>query len=201
MTTAPRIDMAMSELRALVTKAARGAGLGWGHAEEAGWAAEWLARRGLPAADWATLWLAHCVAGGQGPVTIGAALADRFASADGPLPMEPLPDDLPAPGYLLPFLHLIARERGPVALCADGIAVATVDPDGGVAFGPGWAQASAGWSIAPATEIPTTDATTTSRALVSASVIDCLDGLALRTTVPPSDASRRNAGAASSDND
>ncbi|MEZ5756125.1 MAG: DUF3726 domain-containing protein [Paracoccaceae bacterium] len=200
MTTAP-IDMALSELRALVTKAARGAGLGWGHAEEAGWAAEWLARHGLPAADWATLWLARCVAGGEGPVTIGAALADRLAPEGGPLPQDALPDYLPAPGYLLPFLHLIARARGAIAIRAGGIAVATVDPDGGVTFGPGWAQASAGWSIAPATEPPTTDAPTTTRALVSASVIDCLDGLALRTTVPPSDASRRNAGAASSDND
>ena len=54
------IDLAHSELRALVTKAARGAGLAWGLAEEAGWAADWLARRSLPAGDWAAIWLATC---------------------------------------------------------------------------------------------------------------------------------------------
>ena len=76
------IDLSHSELRSLITKAARGAGLAWGLAEEAGWAAEWLARRGFPAADWAAHWLSSAVAGGPTPVALGAALAERL----GPVP-------------------------------------------------------------------------------------------------------------------
>ena len=75
------VTLALSELRALIIKAARGAGLSWGMAEEAGWAAEWLARRGLPAADGATLWLDARLRGGQDPVETGVALADQLAAA------------------------------------------------------------------------------------------------------------------------
>ena len=64
------IDLAHSELNGLVTKAARGAGLSWGLAEEAGWAAEWLSRRGLPAAAWAAEWLAQHVSSGDDDVAL-----------------------------------------------------------------------------------------------------------------------------------
>jgi hypothetical protein len=188
--------LALSELRALVTKAARGAGLAWGLAEEAGWAADWLARRGLPAADWATLWLQTSVQGQPGPVESGAGLADRLASAGPALTPEALADDLCAPGYLLPFLHRIAQHRGAVALRAPLGLAAEVSGAGDVVFGPGWASATRGWRLVPAdTPRPT------GRPIVTASVIDCLEGLALRTTVPPSTQSRRDAGSASDDTD
>lgn len=190
------IDMAHSELRSLVTKAARGAGLPWGHAEEAGWAADWLARRALPAGEWAARWLAASLEGRPGPIEIGTALSDRLADTALPLSVECLPDGLPAPGYLLPFLHRIAERRGSISIMdALGPAVC-VDPDGTVAFGPSWSDTPRNWCVTDCTH-----PADPSRVLVTPSLIDCLETLALRTTVPPSEASRRNAGSATTDND
>lgn len=190
------IDMAMSELRSLVTKAARGAGLSWGLAEEAGWAAEWLARRGLPAGSWAALWLAHAVKGAPDPVTFGAALADRFSGATDPLPPQEVPEGLPSPGYLLPFLATIAQHRGPLEIATPAAMAASIAPDGTITLGPCWSDHPQDWRIQPA---PAQQDRT--RARLSPSLIDCLETLALRTTVPPSAASRRDAGAATTDND
>jgi hypothetical protein len=131
------VTLALSELRSLITKAARGAGLSWGLAEEAGWAAEWLARRGMPAADWATLWLAARLEGDVTPVEIGASLADEFAS-DPAMQDIALPDGLVAPGYLLPFLHRIAQAGNPVSIASPLGQVALVSVAGDVAFGPSW---------------------------------------------------------------
>jgi len=168
------IDLSHSELRSLITKAARGAGLAWGLAEEAGWAAEWLARRGFPAADWAAHWLSSAVAGGP----------------------QSLPDALLAPGYLLPFLARIAQSRGDLALTTTLGLAAEIGADGTLRFGPGWSDRTLGWTLAHVvTELAG------QRPRVSTSVLDCLDGLALRTTVPPSDLSRRQAGSATPDDD
>lgn len=190
----PLIDLSRSELRSLVTKAARGAGLAWGLAEEAGWAADWLARRGLPAADWAALWLVDVMEGRPNAVALGVQLADHQASA--PPDPHPVPDDLAAPGYLLPFLHQIATRHGPVTLSGPVGRAAEVDPDGSVRFGPDWSGRTKGWSVGPSLSI-----NSPARALVSAVVIECLDGLALRTTVPATDQSRRDAGSSRTDND
>jgi hypothetical protein len=190
------IDMAHSELRSLVTKAARGAGLPWGHAEEAGWAADWLARRALPAGEWAACWLATAVEGRPGPVEIGTALSDRLADIDLPLSVEWLPDDLPAPGYLLPFLHRIAERRGSISIMDAIGMVVRVNPDGTVAFGPSWSDTPRNWHV-----IDRNHTADPSRVRVTPSLIECIETLALRTTVPASDASRRNAGSATTDND
>lgn len=190
------VDMAHSELRSLITKAARGAGLSWGHAEEAGWAADWLARRALPAGEWAARWLAATVEGRPSPIEIGTALSDRLADTDLPLSMEPLPDSLPAPGYLLPFLHRIAERRGSISVFDAVGTVVRVNPDGTVVFGPSWSDTPRNWCVTDC--IHPADP---SRVRVTPSLIECLETLALRTTVPPSEASRRNAGAATTDND
>lgn len=193
--TAP-LDLARSELRLLITKAARGAGLSWGLAEEAGWAADWLARARMPAAEWAADWLAAACAGRPDPVTAGVALADAAAGCDRGFTGGPVPEGLTAPGYLLPFLHRIAIRHGAVDL-SDGVGhAATVLPDGAVRFGPVWAPVAIGWRLHPA-QIPVP----TTRVQTPASVVECLEGLALRTTVPASATSRRDAGSALSDND
>lgn len=190
------IDLSHSELRSLITKAARGAGLAWGLAEEAGWAAEWLARRGFPAADWAAHWLSSAVAGGLTPVALGAALADDFAKGPAAFPPQSLPDALLAPGYLLPFLARIAQNRGDLALTTTLGLAAEIGADGTLRFGPAWSDRTLGWTLAQGvTEVAG------QRPRVSTSVLDCLDGLALRTTVPPSDLSRRQAGSATPDDD
>lgn len=188
--------LAHSEVNALVTKAARGAGLSWGMAEEAGWAAEWLARGGLPAAVWAAEWVAGAVEGGPAPVEVGVGISDAISGDDAAFPSLRLPDGLVAPGYLLPFLHLVSIRFGRMELATPSGLAARVDPDATVTFGPGWSNVTAGWSVRIAGGH---DASC--RPGVPASVVDCLRGLALRTTVPPSEASRRHAGSESDDND
>ena len=190
------LDMAQSELRSLVTKAARGAGASWGLAEEAGWATEWLARRGLPAAQWAETWLADTEAGRPDPVGVGAILADRLTTQTVVLHPESLPEDLSAPGYLLPFLHLIAARHGTVAVLGPFGSVVQVTGDGTVVFGPAWSDRTRSWRLCLAQP---TDCT--SRAAIPRTAAENLGRLALRITVPPSEVSRRNAGAATSDND
>lgn len=97
------VNMALSEVRSLVTKAARGAGMNWGMAEEAGWAADWLARRAMPAAEWATLWLAKVLEGRPNAVEVGVGLADRMAAEGGNFAAVQLPDDLFRPGLCPAF--------------------------------------------------------------------------------------------------
>lgn len=193
------VDLSLSELRAVVTKAARGAGLAWGLAEEAGWAAEWLARRGMPAADWATEWLAARLDGGVSPVEVGAALSDSHADGT-PFQGIALPDGLVAPGYLLPFLHRLARPERSVLVIAEAAWVLRVSAKGGVAFGPGWQGLTQGWRLSDTDEARPPQIAAP-RLAVSASVLECLDGLALHTTVPESESSRRDAGATGGDND
>lgn len=196
MLTTDAVVLSPSEVRALVLKAARGAGLHWGFAEEAGWAAEWLARRSLPAAPWATVWLGGAVSGRLGPVEVGVALADRLADGAGLTAPEPIPDGLEAPGYLLPFLHLIAAARGAQELVAGADRAARVEPDGTVLFGPAWSSVTSGWMI-----VQSRSRGDCTRLPVSVSVVECLEVLALRTTVPSSAASRQDAGACAPDND
>ena len=184
----------LSELRDLVAKAACGAGLDWGLAEEAGWAAEWLARRGMPAAGWAALWLAARLAGQVSPVEVGIRLADS------PRDIDALPDGLVAPGYLLPFLHRIAGRRGPVAVRSQQGPAALVQPDGQVVFGPCWQPLSNGWTCSIVGGTPSV-AAAPSRPTVPRPTLEVLANFALRTTVPASDASRRGAGSATGDND
>lgn len=193
------VTLALSELRSLVTKAARGAGLSWGLAEEAGWAAEWLARRGLPAADWATIWLAARIDGAVSPVEVGAALADACAGASA-IRDKALPDDLVAPGYLLPFLHRIAQSGSAVSITSGSVPVARVSGSGEVAFGPSWQMRSDGWRLSDPGDAGAPPVLA-GRPAVSGSVLKCLEGLALSTTVPRSDSSRQDAGSSGGDND
>jgi hypothetical protein len=193
------VTLALSELRGLITKAARGAGLSWGLAEEAGWAAEWLARRGMPAADWATIWLAARMEGRVSPVEIGAALVD--AGTETPASRDKaLPDGLAAPGYLLPFLHRIAQAGSAVSIASPLGQVARVSGAGEVVFGPAWQLQSDRWHLSDAGDAGSGSGLA-GRPSVPGSVLECLDGIALWTTVPRSETSRRDAGSAGGDND
>ena len=49
--TSAAVCCSFNEVETLSVKATRGAGLGWGHAEDLGRAARWLAERGF---DWAS---------------------------------------------------------------------------------------------------------------------------------------------------
>lgn len=120
--------VSFNELDAVVRKAFRGAGYHWGEAEEAGKAALWLAQNRLaPAALTLSLlqsadgnvdnlrpspdWRSWASGGGAiCPLLAGIALADSAASiVDGDSVGFA---SLHAPGFLLPFLAQLTRERG-----------------------------------------------------------------------------------------
>jgi len=213
-----------SEIEALCAKAARGAGMAWGLAEEAGFAAAWLAARGVDGpralADhlaWAEgrPWQEICPTVSPGawkapgggvlcPVALGATLCDFCTLPDAALDED---DGLGVgpvsrPVMLLPFLAAMAERLGhAITLSWPGgrLVVAT---SGGMA---GALPALAGLARAPLTLSRSADPAgaepVAPRQDVSRDTIDRLDALALKTTVPPSASSRADAGAGGSDND
>ncbi|MDX2205258.1 MAG: DUF3726 domain-containing protein [Hyphomicrobiaceae bacterium] len=125
------MSLSFNEIEAAALKAARGAGFSWGLAEEAGFAARWLAERGL---DWLPALLAVCEAQlSRGETTVGLSghLLGPGAGSDSlcPLRVGAWIADLGAVGedgyevhklrhpiLLLPFLDLASRQAGPIAL-------------------------------------------------------------------------------------
>ena len=75
------MSWSLGEVAALVLKAARGAGLDWGVAEELAWAVRWLSARGQPGAEAAAVLLA--AGPGQSSLALGMALADSGGPAAG----------------------------------------------------------------------------------------------------------------------
>lgn len=215
--------LSRSEIEALCAKAARGAGMAWGLAEEAGFAAGWLSLRGVDGpgalADhlrWAEgrpwqeicpevaagIWTARD-SGTLCPVALGATLCD-FAT----LPQAALDGDglavgpVSCPAILLPFLAAMAQrlEHAVEARWPDGcIAVA---PSGDMAGQVAELAAldRAQLTLRRATDTPGPMAHR-GRVVCSQDTLDRLNALALKTTVPPSETSRADAGAGTSDND
>lgn len=146
----------LGEIAATGRKAARGAGLDWGHAEEAGAGAAWLAAHGAPGPEALAGWLCRSdgwdharrrpadpalaewrAARGTAlcPLVAGAALSDRAALL--PPVAELTLVELGAPVLLVPFLAWIARDTGrTLRLGWDG---------GALVLGPGGPQAHPGW--------------------------------------------------------
>ena len=193
-------SLSLPEARALVTRAARGAGHTWGVAEEAGWAAAWLAAHGH---DWAAILLDVLTAPGARdlalapgawqatsdlcPLITGIALADFATLPEGPalgLRLGPLH----RPAMLLPFLDRAARTlgHGLDPLCPDG-EITTLPRAEVVTLTP--------------TGTPPAALATQSVASVTPDQIARLDDLASRTFVPSSARSRAGAGSQRSDND
>lgn len=196
-----------SEIEALCHKAARGAGLSWGLAEEAGMAARRLAEAGLPGPEWLLAYLegprggapviagAHWRSAGNGglcPIATGAALSDRAGR------LHPLPvlRDVLWPGLLLPFLMRVSGAGA--ALRADwGAGFALAGQGGIVAAQDPPARCDVLLSDADAPDWP---ARQTGR-LVALDLWRRLEALALATTVPATEQSRAGAGAGTADND
>ncbi len=218
--------LSRNEIEQLCLKAARGAGMSWGLAEEAGFAAGWLALHGIdgPGALLAQLrtaegrpWRDICPVIAAGtfraapgrclcPIALGAALCDHAslphtAMQGAPVQIGPVSH----PVLLLPFLAELARaRRAPVRLAwPQGKVVITAD-----------GQISG--AVAALTETDRLDASLSldtdpldadaqfpdiEPPFVPAAILSALNAYALRTTVPASDASRAGAGAASGDND
>lgn len=121
------ITCSRNEVEAHARRAARGAGLSWGLAEEAGKAARWLATRGLPGVevlarvltcndgvDYARLapqmsgaeWRAE--GGALCPLCAGAAISDRAGLLDHGVTLR----DVSFPLLLAPFAHRAALASG-----------------------------------------------------------------------------------------
>jgi hypothetical protein len=219
--------LSRGEIEALCAKAARGAGMAWGLAEEAGFAAGWLAVRGIDGpqalADHLSVaqglsWQDICPTVAPGawtardggmlcPVALGATLCDfstlpEAALDEGGLVVGPVS----RPVILVPFLAAMAQRLGHgVDMLWSGRRV-TVAPSGGIegALGDLTALDTARLTLRPAPSAPE-DAPEAARLAgrvgSSRDTLDRLAAMALRTTVPPSEQSRADAGAGSSDND
>ena len=197
-------ELSLGEVEALCLKAARGAGYDWGLAEEAGAAARWLAARGLdgPAIllallearkDLASLRLTEGRVtqmddGPVCPIVLGAYISDLGGMA----PLAEVP--VLRPALLLPFLRdaRLGWPGGAVSLGPDGT------PFGDI--GPLAALERAAVSLERGATGPE-GGTRSTVARTGAEVIERLDRLALRTTVPASAGSRADAGAGTDDND
>jgi len=144
------VIFSLNEVEAMGRRAARGAGLNWGHAEEAGKAARWIAAHGLPGAELLAELLSrneglshHDVApaatdgiwqapGGRlCPLITGAALSDRAGEIASGHAFELGATSFPL--LLVPYAAAIARATGTaVELTWEGARL-VVTPKGGLA--------------------------------------------------------------------
>jgi hypothetical protein len=214
------VHLSLSEINALCLKAARGAGLDWGEAEEAGWAASWLSRAGLAGPSITLAWLNDAdhlarprpapglwpaPSGAQCPLRCGTALADFAGLSEGPGAHALTVERVAHPLMVLPFVARAAARTGlDLAL---GWGPHTVTPWAGVLRHlpdptDDATVRPADLSIGPADPEQTSDS---DRAPPIRGITQtdwrALDALALRITVPASLQSRTGAGAALTDND
>lgn len=217
------ILLSRNEIAALGAKAARGAGMEWGLAEEAGFAAGWLSANGVDGAGAlldhleaarGTGWAQICPVVARGawraagtdplcPVALGATLCD-FAGLPGGLTDGEgiLAGPVSRPVLLLPFLADIARKATrPVAIAWPGGRV--IVGEGGEVAGPvadlaGLPEAALELAFAPA---PSGWPARAGQTPTHRSTMAALTTLAMKTTVPASAASRDGAGAGATDND
>lgn len=205
--------LSFNEIEALTSKATRGAGLDWGLAEEAAFAARWLAERGL---DWSSAVLLRCrshvgdatqvaetLVRGEAlcPLRLGAYLADAGISPRG-LTLR----DVAVPLLLLPFVARIGSDPLVVAFGRDpayaiaGAETYSFGSSGDTEAGLSTAAVALTLGALPKTLSPLSIRT---RPLpVPASVLDALAVFERQTYVPATAQSRiAGAGAGLSDND
>lgn len=211
-----------NEVMALCMKAARGAGMSWGLAEEAGYSAVWLVQHGLRGPEYLYAYLSQVQEFPQAvppvisqgrwrtpkgkslcPVALGAALCDYMHLPEGAVTDAGIEiGRIDHPVLIIPFLAVVSDCMGLLldleweggSICIGGDADAFSNEIKSL-DGPQQSFVLKGRPGTPRaarqTHAPNTRADT----------ITALSALALRTTVPPSEASRAGAGASSSDND
>lgn len=213
------LTLSRNETESLCMKAARGVGYSWGLAEEAGFAAGWLATRNF---DALTPFLAlltqkraqPCLRGAPFPkaghwraldggplcpIQSGAALTDHAALADGPFGQDTALDPVEIPLLLLPFLAKAAQTcRKHVTVLWDEGAL-HVTPEG--AFHGLDAKAWAGptplalrISCVPGAKVQSAATDPINLPAHCPKTVHALEILALKTTVPATTASRSGAG-------
>lgn len=222
---APQIRLSRNEVETLCLKAARGAGMPWGLAEEAGFAAGWLAARGV---DGASVLLAHLTArteenkaivvecrvwsarfGGElCPITVGAALDDHAGLEEGVKSGPVTIMTLRHPGLVIPHLARLAS-ASKIALVLSWHGGSTQISSSGEVDRAGLLALlqvpMARLVVSPCglttSAIIITNFTEVDICPLTSDTLSGLNALAIRTTVPTSEQSRRDAGAAASDND
>lgn len=220
------VTLSRNETESLCMKAARGAGFSWGMAEEAGFATGWLCAQGI---DGATPLLALLtrkpaqsaqtgaprVTDGRWhsidhaplcPIQLGAALTDRAATLGGPFSQHTRLDPVKTPLLLLPFLVRVAQ------ICQKSLAIDWKDGrlnirQDGLFDGldtPVWVdQKTLAMKItmSSAEDVKSVAARPANLPSILVSTVNGLGALALRTTVPATNASRSGAGSTTTDND
>ena len=203
--------LSLSEVDSIALKAARGAGLPWGLAEEAAFAARWLAEQGV---DGLTL-LARLLAlmpretlgsaplmhdrrwqtqkgGPLCPIGAGTALNDHFALPQGPLAAPLHLCNLSTPALVLPLMAAAAARCNAVVIAE--WADCQVVLSSGRLLAIGGAQLLADQAaLLTVTALPAGRPATPPGP--SAATLAALGAHVARTYVPASDQSRRGAGA------
>ncbi|MEI4231637.1 DUF3726 domain-containing protein [Roseovarius sp. D22-M7] len=216
------VRLSLSEINALCFKAARGAGLDWGEAEEAGWAAAWLSRAGLPGPSITLALLTEApdlarprpapqhwkaTPGAQCPLRCGIALADFAGLPEGPgagtlhigrvaTPLMLLPFAARAAGRLGTGLHVTWDQHGALVHAAN--VAPQLDPVRQEGAQPADVAITAVQATTPG---GTVQGAPPPIPAISLDDWRALDALALHITVPASVQSRAGAGAAGTDND
>lgn len=219
------IDCSLGEVEAYARRAARGAGMSWGLAEEAGKASRWLVERGLPGVQALLKLLSandgrpyarmapipdhapwRSADGDLCPVCCGAALSDRASAI--PADDEIVLRNLASPLLLAPFVGWLAQGRSAqaelmlqefrITVTARGLSlVAGDESDLLVAH-----TAEATLSLCPDRRLTPTHPPDTTRVRLPTAMWRALDDFGRRTYVPASTESRRRgAGAGRIDND
>lgn len=196
--------LSCSEITALATKAARGAGLSWGEAEEAGWACGCLARAGLPGPAMILRVLERGAVPSVCPLRRGIMLMDHAGLPEGPGARPLVLREVVEPLVMLPFLVRVAGQLGVgvvLRLGAREIRVRGLEPVPEFGHLRPLCGQDAGEVVIELADQGEGTAVGVFDGRMSRKVWQALDALALRTTVPASEVSRQRAGAASSDND
>ncbi|PLS22622.1 DUF3726 domain-containing protein [Neptunicoccus cionae] len=217
--------LSCNEAAALCIKAARGVGMSWGMAEEAGFAAAWLVSQGIDGPtrlcshleqadglDWEDLCPAVTPGAWQNtkgqaacPIILGATLCDYAELPEGPVPNSEISlGTVNSPILLVPFLcELGRRNELSFALRWNG---GKLRIDGtkewlnlaAEALSVSQLSLTLGVENAPCHQ---PCATTSPNAQTTAATVAALNSFAMRTTVPATEASRAGAGSTLSDND
>ena len=226
LTPGKSLRLSRNEVESVCTKAARGAGMSWGLAEEAGYAAGWLVAHGLDGASmlarhlhsaqgksWpeicpvvkAGAWLAMSPGQPLCPIALGATLSDHLGVDRALFDGKGLRvGEVSSPALVLPFLAMARAAAQEHAICVrHQNDVVRIDAGGCVS---GAVSTLLSMELATLTiTVDRQDSRLNSGQVepssVAADALAFLQELSMRTTVPTSAASRANAGAAGSDND
>lgn len=216
-----KVTLSWNEVETLCTKAARGAGMPWGLAEEAGFAAGWLVAQGINGPSALLAYLESEVTDCAGrleltpqggfksdtkqfcPIALGTAISDHAGTGIGPVGSSRVPLGMTAaPVLILPFLAGAARRTGQT-VCLEWKGGVVRVGEAGVSLSAGSELAGVGQAEITIHAISETEemVQTPDLCRLDRGVIEALNRWAIKTTVPPSEKSRADAGAGESDND